>query len=83
MKAGLQAFGDKGADAVKREMEQLHEMGALQSVQNLTPSEKCEALKYLMYLRGKSDGVIKGRGCADGREQRKTTSKHEATSRTV
>jgi hypothetical protein len=83
MKAGLRAFGDRGADAVKREMKQLHDMGALRPVENLTHDEKTSALKYLMYLKEKSDGVIKGRGCADGRKQRETTSKHDATSTTV
>ena len=58
-------------------------MVALQPVHNLTPGEKSSALKYLMYLKEKSDGVIKGRGCADGRKQRETASKHDATSPTV
>ena len=35
----------------------------------LTKEEKTKALKYLMYLKEKRDGRIKGRGCADGRPQ--------------
>ena len=36
-----------------------------------------------MFLKKKRTGVIKGRGCADGRKQRLHTAKEEATSPTV
>jgi len=41
------------------------------------------SLRYLMYLKKKRCGRIKGRGCADGRKQRLNTSKEDASSPTV
>ena len=49
----------------------------------LLPSQKHEALAYLMFLKRKHCGKIKGRGCVDGRKQQKKISKHESTSPTV
>jgi hypothetical protein len=83
MKRGLQMFGDRGVAAVESEMRQLHDMGALEPVRKLTREEKNAALGYLMYLKEKSDGRIKGRGCADGRKQREYITKSEAASPTV
>ena len=37
---------------------------------NLSQAEKRAALQYLMFLKQKRNGTIKGRGCADGRKQR-------------
>jgi hypothetical protein len=50
---------------------------------DITKDDKRKALKYLMFLKKKRNGVIKGRGCADGRKQRAYTSKEEASSPTV
>jgi len=36
----------------------------------MSHQEKRKALRYLMFLKGKRDGTIKARGCADGRYQR-------------
>ena len=36
-----------------------------------------------MFLKKKRDGIIKGRGCADGRKQREYTSREDASSPTV
>ena len=41
------------------------------------------ALKYLMYLKEKRDGLIKGCRCADGRPQRLYTAKAESSSPTA
>ena len=49
----------------------------------LSPEQRKEALQYLMFLKQKRNGTIKGRGCADGRKQRATTTKEEASSPTV
>ena len=49
----------------------------------LLPSQKREALAYLMFLKRKQYGKIKGRGCADGRKQWSKISKHESISPTV
>jgi Reverse transcriptase (RNA-dependent DNA polymerase) len=51
--------------------------------ESLTPEEKAKALAYLMFLKEKRTGKIKGRGCADGRKQRVYTAKEEASSPTV
>ena len=45
--------------------------------------EKKAALAYLMFLKEKRTGVVKGRGCADGRKQRLYTNKEDASSPTV
>lgn len=50
---------------------------------DLTKDECASALKYLMYLKEKSYGILKGQGCADGRPQRLYTTKTEASSPTT
>ena len=42
-----------------------------------------ERLAYLMFLKHKRCGKIKGRGCADGRKQRAYITKEESTAPTV
>ncbi|KAI2496760.1 Reverse transcriptase (RNA-dependent DNA polymerase) [Fragilaria crotonensis] len=49
----------------------------------MTDEEREAALQYLMFLKQKRDGTVKGRGCADGRKQRPYTTKEEASSPTV
>ncbi|KAI2512928.1 Reverse transcriptase (RNA-dependent DNA polymerase) [Fragilaria crotonensis] len=49
----------------------------------MTDEEREAALQYLMFLKQKRDGTVKGRGCADGRKQRSYTTKEEASSPTV
>jgi hypothetical protein len=49
----------------------------------LTPKEQQEALAYLMFLKQKRCGKVKGRGCADGRKQRRYTNQADAASPTV
>ena len=50
----------------------------------MTRDEKKAALEYLMFLKQKRCGKIKGRGCADGRKQRPAyTAKEDASSPTV
>lgn len=51
--------------------------------QDLTKNQKIAALKYLMFLKQKRCGRIKGRGCADGRKQRLYKSKEETSSPTM
>ena len=68
MKRGLEMFGDRGVAAVESEIRQLHAMGALEPVAKLSWEKKSAALGYLMYLKEKSNGRIKGRGCADSRK---------------
>lgn len=85
VKRGLKEFGDAGAAAVIKEMKQLDERGVIRPcmADSLTREEKHRALQYLMFLKKKRCGMIKGRGCADGRKQRLYKSKNETSAPTV
>jgi hypothetical protein len=85
MKRGLTEFGDAGVEAVFKELQQLHDRKVLEpkNANHLTDDERHAALQYLMFLKKKRNGTIKGRGCADRRKQRAHTSKEEASSPTV
>jgi hypothetical protein len=48
----------------------------------LSKDERAKALRYLMYIKEKHDGKVKGRGCADRRPQRIYTAKSETSSST-
>ena len=50
---------------------------------SLTPEQRREALAYLMFLKRKQCGKIKGHGCADGRKQRAYIAKEDSTAPTV
>jgi Reverse transcriptase (RNA-dependent DNA polymerase)/Zinc knuckle len=85
VKQGLKRFGNAGRDAVMKELQQLHIRDVIEPVlgSSLSVTEKHAALPYLMFLKEKRNGVIKGRGCADGRKQRLHIDKGEASSPTV
>ena len=85
MKQGLKVFGEDGVQAVKAEMQQLHDRKVMEPRQrkDLTPEQRRQALAYLMFLKRKRCGKIKGRGCADGRKQRDYISPEDAASPTV
>ena len=85
MRKGLKVFGEPGYAAVKKEMQQLHDRKVMQPVnrKDLSPSQKKEALGYLMFLKKKQCGTIKGCGCADGWKQRAYITKEESTSPTI
>jgi ribosomal protein L22 len=83
LRKGQQVLGKAGEDAVTKELTQLHERKVLKAVANLNCKERKDALKYLMFLKEKRKGIIKGRGCADGRKQRGYATKEEASSPTV
>ena len=84
-KKGLQQFGEAGADAIKKELEQLVYRKVMQgrSAGQLTTTQKKAALRYLMFLKQKRCGRIKGRGCAAGRKQHLWKSKEETSSPTI
>jgi hypothetical protein len=85
MKRGLKMFGERGETAVEAELQQLHDRKVMMPVdaETLSVEDKRKALEYLMFLKEKRCGKIKGRGCADGRKQRLYTTKEEASSPTV
>ena len=49
----------------------------------LTRDQRRAALRYLMFLKQKRCGRIKGRGCADGRKQKVYKTKEETSSPTI
>ena len=71
-KKGLKVFGERGAEAIMKELDQLIQRKVMQARRagDLTRKQKENALKYLMFLKEKRCGKIKGRGCADGCKQR-------------
>jgi hypothetical protein len=85
VKKGLKVFGEAGVEAVLQELQQLHDRMVIRPVlpSSLSYQAKKASLVYLMFLKEKRTGQIKGRGCADGRPQRETTPKEEASSPTV
>jgi hypothetical protein len=85
LKQGIKKFGDNGKAAVLVELRQLYDRNVMEPVRksDLTPAERKGALRYLMFLKEKRTGQIKGRGCADGRFQREYMSKEETSSPTV
>ena len=82
---GLKIFGQKGVDVVLKELNQLHERMVMEPVDraNLSRAEKRAALQYLMFLKQKRNGIIKGRGCADGCKQRLYMDKDQVSAPTV
>lgn len=69
---GLKMFGQAGAETVKSEIVQLIEMDIMEPTSKtfLTYKEFGAALPYLIFFKQKRCGRIKGRGCADGQQQR-------------
>ena len=85
MKKGIKLWGEEGVAANIKEMKQFHDKGV---VEPLKPSDisddiRKKALGYLMFFLKKRNGIIKGRGCADGRPQRVHKSKEETCSPTA
>ena len=82
---GVKLFGASGKAAIEKELHQLLDRRVLHGVShdNLTLDQRHAALQYLMFLKEKRSGVIKGCGCADGRKQRLYKSKEETSSPTV
>ena len=82
---GIKLFGERGEKAIMVELEQLLYRKVMEGrhANTLTWAQKKAALKYLMFLKEKRCGKIKGRGCADGRKQRLYKTKDETSSPTV
>ena len=82
---GLQVFGPLGREAVFCEMQQLHQRKVCEphKATNLSADQCKASLGYLMFLKQKCSGQIKGQGCADGQKQCLYTGKEEKTFPTV
>jgi len=72
VKKGIEMFGEAGISAVIDILKQLHSREVLEL-----------KIRYLMFLKQKNSGQIKGRGCSDGRAQRKYMNKEDTSSPTV
>ena len=85
VKKGIQVFGEAGITAVKEELQQLETRKVMEPIagNEMTREEKMVCLQYLMFLKQKRSGKIKGRGCADGRKQREFTTKEESSEPTI
>jgi len=85
IREGLKMFGEKGNNALLKELNQLHERDALlpRKKEDMTHDERKKALRYLIFLKEKRDRTINARGCADRRSQREYTTKAETSSPTV
>jgi len=85
LQKGMQKFGKKGADAVTKELDQLHKRNCFVpiDVSKLTTSERKKAQHALMLLTEKHDGSVKGRCVYNGKPTRKWLDKDDAASPTV
>jgi hypothetical protein len=85
LKQGIKKFGEKGKQAVMIELQQLYNRDVMKAVNkdNLMQDEQRGALRYIMFLKEKRCGKIKGRGCTDGRPQRDYMTKEDTSSPTV
>jgi len=70
---------------VATELRQLHVRDVLdpKNSSELTAQEQASALAYLMFLKEKRTGEVKGRGCADGQLQWDYMTKEENSAPTV
>lgn len=82
---GLKVYGQKGIEAVLKELNQLHDRMVIetQHPEEISKDEKKASLQYLMFLKKKRSGIIKGIGCADGRKQRVYLNKDYVSAPTV
>ena len=72
LQKGLKAFGEKGHEAAKKELEQLHKRNCFHpvSIKEMTAVEKKKSQQSLMFLSEKKNGNIKGRMVYDGKPTR-------------
>ena len=85
IKKGLELFEQEGVNAVLKELRQMHTMEVVEPLHPgiVTKEMRARALNYLMFLKRKKSGVVKGRGCADGRKQQVYVPKEDAAAPTV
>ena len=72
LKVGLRYFGEKGIADAKGDLTQLHVMDTWipEDLTMLSRAEKVKALSYLMFLKEKRSGKVKGRACVNRVPQR-------------
>jgi hypothetical protein len=84
-KKGLKLHGEKAAEAIVNEFQQLHDKQVFipRQYQSLTPEQRQRSLRAITLVTEKRSGKIKGRTVADGRAQRAYTDPGDAASPTV
>jgi hypothetical protein len=82
---GLKIFGQKGRDASKEEMDQLHRRSCFtpKSIAKMTQIERRKAPQALMFLGEKRDGTVKGRMVYNGKPTREWLSREDSASPTA
>jgi hypothetical protein len=81
----LKHFRERGETAVSKELKQFNVYNVFKPLyaNKLSDEEKSKALTSLIFLKGKQDGNVKARSCADGSVQREHVAKEEAAAPTV
>ena len=84
-KKGIKKHEEVAINAILKEYAQLHDLDVFKPrhKDELTAQQLSECLRLITLIKEKRTGTIKGRACADGRPQRKTIPKEEATAPTV
>ena len=85
LRAGINKCGNNGKNAALLEMEQLHKCDCWKpcKIEELSASQKRNALESLLFLTEKHDGRVKARHCANGSKQHNWMQKEETASPTV
>ena len=78
---GKKVFDEPGVAAVLKVLKKLHDRMVMdpKNTDKITEFQKKAALQYIMFIKQKICGKIKGRECADGRNQRKYLTKDDTT----
>ena len=78
-------WGEQGVKAVKKKMKQFHDWRIMcpTNPKEMSQTNRNDTLAYLMFLKEKRSGVVKGRGCANGRNVQLWFSKGETLKPTV
>jgi hypothetical protein len=82
---GLKIFRQKGQDASKKKMDQLHQRSCFtpKSIAEMTQIERRKAQQALMFLGEKRDGTVKGRMVYNGKPTREWLSREDSASPTA
>jgi hypothetical protein len=79
---GLKIFGQKGQDASKKEMDQLHRRSCF-TPKSIAKMTQIKAQQALMFLGEKRDGTVKGRMVYNGKPTREWLSREDSASPTA
>lgn len=84
-KQGIKLFGKQGKNAIRTELQQLHDHDVIWPIHanTLSSEQRRQALAYLMFVKQKHCGKSKGWGCTDGWKQLIYKTKEETSSPTM